>query len=70
MRRQPAVTFQGQQGPPGVEGNIDLQWIQVRNSCWKHLEKRKGEAFQHAIFNVIWDVLLGKNGLYNIYRYR
>jgi len=29
MRRQPAVTFQGQQGPPGVEGNIDLQWIQA-----------------------------------------
>ena len=44
MRRQPAVTFQGQQGPPGVEGNIDLQWIQVRNSCWKHLEQRKVEA--------------------------
>ncbi len=31
MRRQPDVTFVGQQGPPGVEGNIDLQWIQARN---------------------------------------
>ena len=65
MRRQPAVTFVGQQGPPGVEGNIDLQWIQVRNfSCWKHLEKRQGEDwFQHAIFHVTWYVLLGKKSL-------
>lgn len=28
-RRQPAVSFRGLKGEPGVEGNIDLQWIQV-----------------------------------------
>eukprot|EP00435_Cladocopium_sp_Y103_P051770 s141_g16.t1 len=29
MRRQPAARFEGPRGEPGVEGNIDMQWIQA-----------------------------------------
>ena len=40
-RRQPAASFQGPRGEPGVEGNIDMQWIQAgwrgTSSCHPNL---------------------------------
>lgn len=39
MRRQPSPKFEGDVGQPGIEGNIDLQWIQamgnnVQTTVW------------------------------------